>query len=76
MDYSQISHIYIIYIKFHQIHHYSHLNIPIYKKQEKLIHDLILYIRNFLHEMGSRYCINNENEIIKNIFLIKTIHVE
>ena len=28
---------------------------PIYKKQEKLIHDFILYIRNFLHKMGSRY---------------------
>ena len=39
-----------------------HFNISIYKKQEKLIYDFILYTRNFLHKMGSRYCINNENE--------------
>ena len=71
---SQISHIYIIYIKFHQFKHYIHLNIPIYKKQEKLIHDFILYTRNFLHIMRS--ILNNENENIKNIFLIKTIHIK
>ena len=35
--------------------------IRIYKKQEKLIHDFILYTRNFLHKMGSIYQINNEN---------------
>ena len=44
------------------IQHYIYLNIPIYKKQENLIRDFILYTRNFLHEMGSRHCINNENE--------------
>ena len=37
--------------------HYLHINIPIYKKQQKLIHDFILYTRNFLHEMESKYCI-------------------
>ena len=30
-----------LYIKFHQSKHYLHINIPIYKKQEKLIHDYI-----------------------------------
>ena len=47
-----------------------HLNIPLYKKQEKLIHDFILYTRNFLHEMGSRYCINNENETCTLHFML------
>ena len=32
-----------LYIKFHQSKHYIHLNIPICKKQEKLIHEFILY---------------------------------
>ena len=30
-----------LYIKFHQFQHYIHLKIPIYKKQENLIHDFI-----------------------------------
>ena len=34
-----------------------HLKIPLYKKQEKLIHEFILYAKNFLHEMESKYCI-------------------
>ena len=36
-----------IYIKFHQLKNY-------HKKQEKLIHEFILYTRNFLHEMESK----------------------
>ena len=54
-----------LYIKFLQVQHYIHFNIPIYKK-EKLIHEFILYTRNFLHEMESKWRVsiktNNENE--------------
>ena len=57
-----ISHIYIIYIKFHQFQHYLYLNIPIYKKQEKLIYDFILYTRNFLQIMRSTLSNENENK--------------
>ena len=46
-----------LYIKFHQVKHYIHLKIPIYKKEEKMIHEFILYTRNFLHDMESKYCI-------------------
>ena len=53
-------HINIIYIKFYQVQHYIHFNIPIYKKQEKLIHDFILYTRNFLHENGKQILHNGE----------------
>ena len=47
-----------LYIKFHQVKYYIHLKIPIYKKQEKLIHDFILYTRNFLQQ--------NEKQILHN----------
>ena len=43
LDTQQNIHINITYIKFHQIKHY--------------IHEFILYTRNFLHEMKSKYCI-------------------
>ena len=55
--YTQQIYILTLYIKFHQVKHYIHLNIPIYKKQENLLHDFMLYTRNFLHEMESKYCI-------------------
>ena len=76
---TQETYILTLYIKFHQVKHYIHLKIPIYKKQEKLIHDFILYTRNFLHEMESKYCImgvsmriNNENET--HIYYISCFH--
>ena len=50
-----------MYKKFHQFLHYLHINIPIYKKQEKLIHDFILYTTNFLQQ----------NEMI----IFETIHI-
>ena len=50
-------HINIRNIKFHQLKHHLHINIPIYKKEENLIHDFILHTRNFLHEMENKYCI-------------------
>ena len=42
--YGNTQQIYILtlYIKFHQVKHYIHFNISIYKKQEKLIYDFIL----------------------------------
>ena len=42
---------------------YTRISKSLYKKQEKLIHDFILYTRNLLHEMESKYCImGNINE--------------
>ena len=38
---------------------------PYIQETTKLIHDFILYTRNFLHEMESKYCIMgsiNENK--------------
>ena len=55
--YTQQIHILTLCIKFHQVKHYIHLKIPIYKKLENLLHDFMLYTRNFLHEMESKYCI-------------------
>ena len=46
-----------LYIKFHQVKHYIHLKILMYKNEEELKHEFILYTRNFLHEMESKYCI-------------------
>ena len=42
--YGNTQQIYIstLYIKFHQVKHYIHFNIPIYKKQENLVYDFIL----------------------------------
>ena len=63
MDYKTRFHISTLYIKFHQFQHYLQANIPMYKKQEILIHDFILYTRNFLHIMRS--ILNNDNENIQ-----------
>ena len=43
-NFSHVQQIYIstFYISFHQFQHCIHFIIPIYKKQEKLIHDFIL----------------------------------
>ena len=47
-----------LYIKFHQVNHFIHLKIPIYKKEEKLIHDFILYIQETSYK--------NEKQILHN----------
>ena len=52
---------YILTLYTHQILSSQALHtskIPIYKKEEKLIHEFILYTRNFLHE--------NEKQILHN----------
>ena len=47
-----------LYIKFHQVNHYLHINIPIYKKEEKLIYGFILYIQESSYmKMESKYCV-------------------
>ena len=43
------THLHYIY-QISSIQYYLHLNIPIYKKQEKLKNDFIPYTRNFLHK--------------------------
>ena len=75
-----------LYIKFHQLKHYIHLKIPIYKNQEKLIHDFILYTRNLLHtkwktnieQWGVSIKINNENEkyTLHFIFHTNILHIK
>ena len=78
--YGNTQQIYIstLYIKFHQVMHYIHFNIPIYKKQEKLIHEFILYTRN-PHEMESKYCImgsinQNKRMEMEHIHYISCFH--
>ena len=47
-DFAYLHYIYSYQIS--SIQYYLNLNIPIYKKQQKLIHIFILYTRNFLHK--------------------------
>ena len=52
------NHISTLYIKFHQVNHYIHLNIPIYTKEGTLIYDFILYTQETSYmKMESKYCI-------------------
>ena len=62
-----------LYIKFLQVQHYIHFNIPIYKKEEKLIHEFIFYTRNFLHENGKQILHNGEYQS-RQTMKMKNIH--
>ena len=75
-----------LYIKFHQVNHCIHLNIPIYKKEDKLIYDFILYTQETCYmKMESKYCImgsinqdknKNETYSIHFIFHTNILHIK
>ena len=86
--YGNTQEIYIsaLYIKLHHVKHYIHLKIHIYKKQEKFIHDFILYTQETSYmkwkpniaKWGVSIKINNENETytIHFIFHTNILHIK
>ena len=56
---TQAIYISALYIKFHQVKHYIHLKIPIYKKQQKLIHDFILYTQETSYTQNGKQILHN-----------------
>ena len=59
--YGNTQEIYIstLYNKFDQSKHYIHLNIPIYKKQEKFIHEFIQYTQETSYTQNGKQILHN-----------------
>ena len=51
---TQQNYISTLYIQFHQSKHYLHIKIPIYKNEEKFIHDFIHTQETSCNENGKR----------------------